>query len=236
MLAVVVNIADNKQQNGKRPRNIQESKVYNIKVQFDPSVIFKNLDKAPDKNFNIEDFIKNFDSPTTLETSVPSTTPPTTTSTTTTSTTSSTTSTTTTLETSTPITTKSTTEQSLSITEKFTISSVKNDELWPSLALNSIDDQHSDKTTDIDTHTADNQDKGVKPVKQENNIPASTTVMVPGTYMNYITPYPVYQHLPLLYYFGQYQPASKSPVKLNYFWPVPLQFQSNIYGGFYTTP
>merc|ERR1712227_761980 len=47
----------------KSSRQLEESKVYNVKVQFDPSVILKQLDDAPvDANFNIQDFLKKIKS------------------------------------------------------------------------------------------------------------------------------------------------------------------------------
>ena len=130
---------------GKRPKNLQESKVYNIKVQFDPEVIFKSLNEASAENIDVEDFINNFKS-------LPSTTSSNETKTTTTTTTTTSTTLSTTVSPSTSTT--STTDSSIvSVTLSSDSSTKKDVSVIPkeSLSPATIEDLHSSVTTSFDT-------------------------------------------------------------------------------------
>ena len=200
-------------QNVKSSRQLEESKVYNIKVQFDPSVILKQLDDAPgNENFDIQDFLNKIKS--TEESSTSTTTP------------------------STVVTTVPTV---IIRTSSSTTSSPKL--MTSSLAPSTIDEEELESTADYLNDTTEELDESVgESVNQDVGLgPASTTLMIPGHFVNYIKPIPVYPQLPLLYYFGHHQDhqtqfgsgASQyhhvSNPSLQYFWPVVVTDQNYLY-------
>ena len=198
-------------QNVKSSRQLEESKVYNVKVQFDPSVILKQLDNAPvNENFDIQDFLKKIKSTEKSSTSTP-------------------------VEVVTSVPT---------VTIRTTLSTASSPKLMTSsLAPSTIDEKESESTTDYLKDTMEEMDESViESVSQDVGLgPASSTLMIPGQFVNYIKPIAVYPQLPLLYYFGHQQDqhlqfgsgASKyhhvpNP-SLQYFWPVVVTDQNYLY-------
>ena len=196
----------------KGGRNIQESKVYNIKVGFDPSVILKSLDTAEDnENFDIQDFIKNFKK-------VSST--PTTSSTTTTETTTTTTTTTTTKSVSTTLSSSLITSLSPSHTE-------------PHSMLTTADEGVNQQVKHGENHDGNRS----MPPASTFLVPSSSASS--GNFVKFMTSPPVFPRLPLLYYFSHpsYYPMPATPTfTLQYLWPVSYNQQHNIVNYHQTMP
>merc|ERR1712227_249914 len=206
---ILSNVAHSRQKI-KSTRQLEESKVYNVKVQFDPSVILKQLDDAPvDANFNIQDFLKKIKS-----TSSTSTTPIAA------------------LVTSVPTVTSSTTASTASSPKLMTSS------LAPPTIDEEDSESTTDYLPDI-TET-ENESVGESVNQDVGLGPASTTLMIPGQIVNYIKPIPVYPQLPLLYYFCHHQDQHHqfgsgashyhlTNPSLPYFWPFVVTNQNYLY-------